>query len=200
MIAAEPFETERDATGWLGSVRRRAAADDEIEAALQFVNRVVRTHRLAAHDPYENELSRAGAHRIRLGYGTGDQVADGAWSEARIVPTGRGAGRQSRLDPSSAMAEMLGGRRPEYAGDDLLLRARLDLDQGRVRQAAIQVHAAARTLAAEEIDPDQGEDWHKRARAIETAALDDDLGPEDLAELEELQRLMERAARRRMHR
>ena len=43
-------------------------------------------HRLAAADPYVREVSAAMALATRIGYGSGEQVADGDWEEARELP------------------------------------------------------------------------------------------------------------------
>ena len=150
VIAAEPFEHEQAARSWLAGTRSRGSADGYVTQALKVANRVVHAHRLAAGDPYETEISRERTYRIRIGFGTGDQAVEGLWREARSRSAGSDSrSRRSRLDPEPAVAEMLSGRRPTHTGDDLLLRARLDLDQGRAGQAAIQAHAAGKALAAE---------------------------------------------------
>ena len=61
--------------------RGREPPQDEIVEALALVNRAVSAHRVAADDPHARDLSRAQALRVRLGYGTGDEVVDGAWDE-----------------------------------------------------------------------------------------------------------------------
>jgi hypothetical protein len=163
----------------------------------------VYAHRVAAGDPYETEFSRDRAYRIRIGFGTGDQVAEGLWSEARSHWSGSDSvSRRSRIDPESVVAEMLSGRRPAYPADDLLLRARLDLDQGRTTQAAIQARAAARALAAELRDADPKEEPPPELAALEAlekSALRGDLDERRASKLEQIVSELERVARRRRH-
>jgi hypothetical protein len=183
IVDAEPFGEEGEAESWLEQVRKPDSADEEVEKALRLANRIVHAHRVAAADPYEGELSRAAAHRIRLGYGSGEQVAEGLWTEARTLPLG--SVERTRLDPDRIMAEALNGRRPIFAGDDLVLRARLDLEQGRDGQALLQARAAAEAFAQE--GAEQSEQWVERLSGAESDGLE-----ETVVE-------MERFSRRRMH-
>ncbi|MEX0992444.1 MAG: hypothetical protein WDZ37_00445 [Solirubrobacterales bacterium] len=203
VIAAEPFENEQAARSWLASTRSRDSANAYVTQGIELANRVVRAHRIAAWNPYEVEFSRERTYRIRIGFGPGDQLAEGLWSEARSVSGGSESRlRRSRIDPGSAVAEMLSGRRPAYVGDDLLLRARLDLDQGHVNQAAIQAHAAAAALAAEPRKGDQEGDLQPepdRLTELQRLALRGELDAQSAQELEEIVSALERTARRRHH-
>ena len=54
------------------------------------------------------------------------------------------------LSPQEEMAGMLSGRRPPaHPSEELLLRARLDLDHGRLVEAALVLRAAAEAMAVE---------------------------------------------------
>ena len=46
---------------------------------------------------------------IRIGYGTGDQLADGRWTEAEQLPPPP-ASRRDKLDPQEQVARALSGR------------------------------------------------------------------------------------------
>ena len=77
---------------------RRAARVDE---ALAIVNRVVHLHRLAAADPHVHELTAAQATVARAGWGEGEQLADGRWTQARELPL-QAAGAATPVRPALA--------------------------------------------------------------------------------------------------
>ncbi|MGH2979305.1 MAG: hypothetical protein ACRDLQ_06680 [Solirubrobacterales bacterium] len=199
VIAAEAFADARVASEWLrrcGSGRDAAAA--EVEEALALVNLAVSAHRVAAQDPHVRDLVAADVQRVRLGYGTGDEVVDGAWREAYVIPPERAQRRTRRpmLSPQEEMAGMLSGRRPgARPSEELLLRARLDLDHGRLIEAALITRAAVEALAAE----GHGGGDSQAATRLADAALADELSPDRVEELAELVAALERAVRRRRY-
>jgi hypothetical protein len=150
-VSAQGFESEKDAMRWLDHRRAdQRERERSTEAALQVINRAIRGHRLAAADPYVNEVTRAQADRVRIGYGTGDDVVEGRWRSAYMLPAPRSrTRRQEMLAPQEELAQIMSGRGQTYASEDLALRARLDLDQRRPAQAALQLQAALAALAAE---------------------------------------------------
>ena len=82
---------------------------------------------------------------IRAGWGEGEQLADGYWGHALElpwVPDRRARGRADALRPQERLAELLGARTRELLCEELALRARLDLDQGRLAHAAVELDAA----------------------------------------------------------
>src|SRR5207237_6139382 len=135
---------------WLSRCRHAEAASREVADALRLLNHAVHAHRVAAADPYVTDVSLARARRVRLGYGRGDELVEGRWGEAFAIPPEVAHGRRRRmLAPEEQLAHILGGRRPAHPSEDLLLRARLDFDQGRTRAAAIQLRSAYDALHAE---------------------------------------------------
>jgi hypothetical protein len=79
----------------------------------------------------------------RVGYGIGEEVADGLWTEAReLVASEPRLRRKVVLHPQARLAALLGGREEPLASEELALRARLDLDEGRYREAALQLLVA----------------------------------------------------------
>jgi hypothetical protein len=142
----EPFEVERDAASWL-----RRAGEVDLQAGIAVLNRALHAFRLVTADPYMQPVGRQHALVARLGYGAGEQVADGLWTEAReLLPARRR--RQPRaavLQPQARLAAVLGGRELPLACEELALRARLDLDHGRDREAALQVLVALDAAVAE---------------------------------------------------
>jgi hypothetical protein len=141
---------EGEAARWL-----EQAGEDELAAHLAVLNRVLHGHRLSTADPYVHPVGREQVLVARIGYGAGEQVADGLWTQARELILTRGWQRRSNvLQPQARLAALLGGRERELACEELALRARLDLDAGRIREAALQVLVALDAAIAElAVDP-----------------------------------------------
>ncbi|MBX5469576.1 MAG: hypothetical protein IRZ21_06720 [Thermoleophilaceae bacterium] len=151
IVRARPFATEREASAWLmelaGDAERLTA---EVEDAVRELNRALRAHRAAAADPYARDVSAAQALAVRVGYGDGEQVAEGRFRDAYEVPRDERRRRRAELLlPDERLAAVLGGRDPVLACEELLLRARADLDAGRLREAALQARIALEALLAE---------------------------------------------------
>jgi hypothetical protein len=135
-----PVATERQARRWLAELD----AERETLAAATTVNRVLFAHRVATADPHVHELSPAHALVVRAGWGEGEQVAYGRWTHARElawkVPRARRRG--AALRPQERLAVLLGARGEALLCEELALRARLDLDQGRLALAALELDRA----------------------------------------------------------
>ena len=147
VIDAAPLYERDAAEEWLA----RAAADDPggvVERALAVLNRTVSGYRVAAADPYVPDPDPARATVVRVGYGTGEQVAHGEWEAARVLPP-RAPGQRRALVPQQRVAALLSGRDVALACEELALRARGDLRAGRLREAAMQAHLALEAAVAE---------------------------------------------------
>jgi hypothetical protein len=132
---------ERQAQAWLAGID----AERETLTAVAVLNRVLYAHRIAAADPHTHEVAPAQALVIRAGWGEGEQLADGHWQHAHELPwvsSSRARRRASALRPQERLAELLGARGEELLCEELALRARLDLDHGRLAHAAIELDAA----------------------------------------------------------
>jgi len=141
---------ESQARAWLAELDRERESD----AAVAVVNRVIHAHRIASADPYTHEVSAAQALVIRAGWGEGEQVADGRWLHARALPwrePAPGAGgvrrrprreRTRALRPQERLAALLGARSTPLLCEELTLRARQDLDHGRLAHAALELEQA----------------------------------------------------------
>ena len=154
LVRAEPFPTHADAESWLSRLRGdRALVEQELGSAVRELNAALRAHRAAASDPYARDVSEAQALVARVGFGSGDQVAEGRFAGAFELPPGRPGprpGRRARaLAPDERFAAILGGRDQPWACEELLLRARADLDADRPREAALQARIALESLLAE---------------------------------------------------
>jgi hypothetical protein len=149
VIGAEALIGGDAAAAWL----ERAAGEEAeglVTAALAVLNEALHDFRVATADPYLVEVLPERALVTRIGYGSGDQVAEGRWEEARELPPPRPRiRREAALRPQERLAALLSGRDVALACEELALRARLDLDQGRDREAAMQLHLALEAGLAE---------------------------------------------------
>jgi hypothetical protein len=142
---AEPIASADHARTWLA-----AAGEDELEAGIAVLNRALHAFRLVTEDPYLHAVARGQAIAARVGFGAGEQVADGLWTDARELLHSQRRQRRSRvLAPQARLAAVLGGRESVLACEELALRAQLDLEHGRDRVAALQVLVALDAALAE---------------------------------------------------
>ncbi len=142
---AAPFADAAAAGEWLGR-----AGEDEVERDLVVLNRILHTYRVVAVDPQVRPVARPQALVARVGFGEGEEVAYGRWSEAReLLAGGRRRRRAAALAPHARLAAVLGGRERPLVAEELTLRARLDLDHGRDREAALQLRLALDAALAE---------------------------------------------------
>lgn len=179
VIDPVPLSVEAQARAWLEQLDR----EREVSGALQTVNRVLQAHRIASADPYAREVGAAQALVVRAGWGEGEQVASGLWIHAReldLRPRHRRRDRSGALRPQERLAALLSGRSRALLCEELTLRARLDLDQGRTAAAAVALERALAAALAELPDerrPDLAlrvselEQLHEGAAAQAAAAL-----------------------------
>lgn len=154
VVRAHGFADRGAAQRWLERTSAdRDAAEAFVGEALGVLNRALHAHRAATQDPYTHEVGPEGPVAVRLGYGAGPEVVEGRWSEARELPREEGPRRRRRptggLEPQERLAAVLGGREDVDACETLILRARLDLDAGRPREAALQLRIGLEALLAE---------------------------------------------------
>jgi hypothetical protein len=151
LVRPEPFDSEEEADRWLEGLRRDPhGADAEVADAARELNALMRAHRAAAADPYARDVDADQALVVRVGYGAGDDVADGRFAAAFELPRRPARARRAdRLAPQERLAAVLGGRDQLLACEELVLRARADLDAGRQREAALQARIALEAVLAE---------------------------------------------------
>jgi hypothetical protein len=211
--AFEPFADAAEAAAWLAATSAAdAGLDATVEAGLALVNDALHAHAVSAADPFTQALSPERAVAVRVGYGSGEETAEGAYSEAVEVDVwATGASprrrRQEDLRPQERVAGVLRGRDRIAACEPLLLRARADLDAGRLREAALQLQIGVRALLTELHSAVDDEDHRdditaltKRRPAVDAAAesaLQGDLPPEAETAVRESLELAERILRRR---
>ena len=193
-------EADPDAAAWLGALDTDGLWA-EVEAAVRDLNGVLRAHRAAAFDPAVRDVRADQAIAVRVGFGSGDEVAEGRYADARVLtPGSRG---RSRHEPGERLAALLSGRDALMACEELVLRARTDLDAGRPREAALQARIALEAFLAESRDfvhqADRGD--LEAARGAIGSAANAALRGEVPAELQqavaEAVRQMEKELRRR---
>jgi len=147
VIDVTPIEEGEAAEAWLARASGEQA-EAVVAGALAILNRAVAGHRVAAADPLVSDADPARALVTRVGYGSGEQVAEGDWDAARELPPPR-EGRGRALVPQQRLAALLSGRDVALACEELALRARGDLTAGREREAAMQTHLALEAGVAE---------------------------------------------------
>ncbi|HWH92453.1 MAG TPA: hypothetical protein VNT03_01215 [Baekduia sp.] len=147
IVGAVPIGDADVAAAWLEAADLRA----EAHAAVEVLNGVLHVQRVVSADPYVREVLAEQALAIRVGIGVGDEVAQGLWSEARALsPVDVSVQRRAHaLRPQERFAALLAGRDVALAAEELTLRARLDLDRGRTREAALQLRVALEAALSE---------------------------------------------------
>jgi hypothetical protein len=213
VLAFNEFEDEPAASTWLQETSADEEAIDQlVEQAIAELNQALHTQAVAGGDPYPQTVTPARAVVIRVGYGSGEALADGAFSAAHEVDPGLGSvsrrrQRDEELRPQQRLAAVLGGREQLDTCETLLLRARADLDAGRQREAVLQLRVGLEALLVElrgalsdlghEEDMATLQTRRQEAGDLANAALQGDLDPEQLQSLGELLALSERVLRRR---
>jgi hypothetical protein len=166
VIDASPLYERDAAEEWLEQAVERS--EEVVAGALAVLNRAVAGHRVAAADPHLPDADPGRALATRIGYGAGEQVAEGQWEAARELAPAKPK-RARALVPQQRLAALLSGRDVALACEELALRARADLAAGRQREAAMQLHLALEAAVAE-LEP-----WRERsdmgARIDELAGL-----------------------------
>jgi hypothetical protein len=210
--AEAPFEESGEADAWL---EEALASEDSIDAVvaegIALLNRAVHAHAVASADPLGTELRADRAATVRIGHGSGKEVASGRFSSAREVDVRAGGSARRRQDeelrPQERLAAVLGDRERLDACETLVLRARADLDGGRRREAALQLRVALEAMLIE-LDGALADPGHEKDMAeLETrrrevgeaanAALRGDLSLDDERRVTELTEICERVLRRR---
>lgn len=205
VIPAGPLDSEAEAGRWL----KGADGEAEVESALLVLNRALHAHRVALADPHAREVGRDDTLVARVGYGAGEQVAEGRWTDALTlpVPQGRRQRRTAALRPQERVAALLSGRDAALACELLVLRSRADLAAGRQREAALQLGVALDAALAElpawtdradlsrRVDELAG--FAESTAAIAAAALGRGLDPAEAEEVERVLGRLEAALRAR---
>ncbi|HEX2128267.1 MAG TPA: hypothetical protein VHF58_03515, partial [Solirubrobacterales bacterium] len=201
VIRAHPLGDEDAAAAWLSELGADdEAIDAELGDALRTANLALHAQRTATLDPFLADVAAEHALAVRIGYGEGDDLVDGRWTDAIELPRGTRRRRLETLAPQERIAAVLGGREALEPATGALLRARADVDAGRYRDAALQLRVGVEAMLADEslAGPRQGEDLaalRERRSAVgeaANAALRGELEDAQREELVETLRLCER--------
>lgn len=184
--APSPGEVDLTRVTVIDASPSRAPQDDSerVDVALSIVGRALTAHRVAIVEP-SDPGSPPEPLATRVGVGTGPQVADGLWMEAREPKLPRR--RTSRRRPPASderFAALLGGRQEFPACALVALRARADLNAGRTREAALMIEAAlgaARNELRGKIGPARREELAAHSGSAAAAAEAAREGPVDAA-------------------
>ncbi len=174
LVVAQPLADEVAAQAWLEAID----SEQEIDSAFEALNRLLAAHRIAAADPYAHEVAPPQALALRAGFGHGEQVAEGRWLQARELhmprpPRWRRGRRAAILRSQERLASLLSSQRGALLCEELALRARLDLDLGRLVHAAGELDRAL-ALAVIELQGEPGQNLPLRVN--ELRRLREDVG------------------------
>jgi hypothetical protein len=168
-VTGKRLDDSAEGSAWLKEMMGAGGQGaDEVREATRIVNRALSALRAAARDPLVQDVGASKALAVRLGHGTGDELADGRWTEAKELARPR-RHRLDDVDPQSRVAAVLAGRDEVHPAETLMLRARLDVQQGRRAEARYGLRAA-RAALQEQPAPRQKE------LMKELAAIEEKLG------------------------
>jgi len=213
VLAFNELEDDKTAAAWLQEATANEDSIDRlVERGIDELNQALHTQAVASGDPYPQTVTPARATAIRIGYGNGEALADGAFTSAHQVdpglgPISRRRQRDEELRPQQRLAAVLGGREQLDTCETLLLRARADLDAGRDREAALQLRVGLEALLVE-LKGALSDDGHEEDMAtlasrrheageLANAALRGNLAAEQRQSLSELLATAGRVLRRR---
>jgi hypothetical protein len=144
---SERFSGKSEAQAWLAETAGDAEARNAaVRSATLLLNNALNALRAGAQDPLVQDVGATRALAIRIGYGDGDAISEGRWSEARELARPR-PGRLDDVDPQERVAAVLSGREAVHPAETLFERARLDIQQGRLDEARFGLRAAREALA-----------------------------------------------------
>ena len=145
-VTGAALEDRSEGSAWLKeAVGDRDRGTEELRAATRIVNRALSALRAEARDPLVQEIGASRALAIRFGHGSGDELAEGRWTEASQLPAPR-RGRLDDVESQSRVAAVLAGRDEVHPAETLMLRARLDAQHGRDAEARYGLSAARTAL------------------------------------------------------
>jgi hypothetical protein len=160
VVEAVPLGDPEAADDWLARATG-TDADRVTGEALALLNRAVAGQRVAAADPWLPDADPARALACRIGYGTGEQVAEGDWEAARELPPPDRRTLRS-LSPQERLAALLSGRDAVLACEELYEFT--FPFQARSKDPSFRTPILRRPIVWE--DPERGDLTARRARAL----------------------------------
>ena len=158
MVAAAPLADDAAAAAWLSGRPARAPTAIRRGRARACSTGRVHAHRVAAADPTSPGPTRGTALVTRVGFGSGEQVAEGRWAAAReLPPPARAAARDgARCARRSASPRCSPAATPRWPASSWRCAPASTSTHGRPREAALQL-AIALAAAVEELEA--GASW-----------------------------------------
>lgn len=164
--AYEPLASESEAQGWLARLDEDEFTQGLLDEALTTLDRALAAEASASGRPYAQAPALEQILNARIGFGDGDHVSEGRFTEAMDIDARGGTAgskreRLSRTRPLARIAAIIGGKDTARACEFLVPRVRADLDAGRTLTAALAIENAIRATVVE-MDPMLNEPDHER--------------------------------------
>jgi hypothetical protein len=148
-VTGPTLDDAAEGSAWLKrAIGDRERGSQELREATRIINRALNALRAEARDPLVQEIGVTKALAVRVGHGTGDELAEGRWTEASQLPQPH-RGRLDDVESQSRVAAVLAGRDAVHPAETLMQRARLDVQQGRDAEARYGLQAARAALREE---------------------------------------------------
>ncbi|MGB0121069.1 MAG: hypothetical protein WBP55_08980 [Solirubrobacterales bacterium] len=164
--AYEPLGTETEAQTWMSRLESDEVAQELLDEALTTLDRVLAAEASASGRPYAQAPALEQILTAKIGFGDGDHVSEGRFTDAMDIDARGGTAgskreRVSRTRPLARIAAIIGGKDTARACEFLVPRIRADLDAGRVLTAALTIENAMRATVVE-MDPMLDDPDHER--------------------------------------
>jgi len=152
--AYDPLGSETEARAWLARLGEDEFLQSLLDETLAAIDRALAAEAVATGRPYAQSPALDQILAARVGFGDGDHVADGRYTDALEVDARGGTAspkreREGRTRPLARIAAILGEKEPATACEILIPRVRADLDAGRVLAAGLAIETAARATVVE---------------------------------------------------
>lgn len=146
--ADRPFDSETAAATWLDQLEDPDFTGDVLDDAIRTLDRARAADATTAGVPFGTPTGLNDLLAAKIGYGEGELVASGRFTEALDVDArgGTGSKRRERMTRTGTLAQtaaVLGGREELTACEALIPRIRFDLETGNEAAAFLAIAPAA---------------------------------------------------------
>lgn len=152
--AQEPLGSESEARVWLARLEDDDFTQSLLDETLAAIDRALAAEAAATGRPYAQSPALDQILAAKVGFGDGDHVSEGRFTEALEVDARGGTAspkreRTGRTRPIARIAAILGQKDQAAACEILVPRVRADLDAGRILAAGLAIETAARATVVE---------------------------------------------------
>lgn len=156
ILADDPFESEDQASVWLGGLDQEQS-DELLEEAFAVLDRLLAATAMATGRPYVTTWGDDEALSARIGIADGTEAAEGRLGEAVRIDVRGGTAtprrdRVARVMPLARIASVLRGRERVRSCELLIPRVSSDLRAGRELASACAIETAIALTVAEMSD------------------------------------------------